>query len=84
MIAVQVFLAAYPYDNVITVMAIDPDGAPARSFVAELESWLPYTNYGKTSVDIAAPGSLVLVFNNKASKNWVTAHPMPLLSSLPP
>ncbi|MEM6260396.1 MAG: S8 family serine peptidase [Planctomycetota bacterium] len=46
--------------NFITVMAIDPSGQRARSYDADTDAWEPFSNYGRNSVDIAAPGTAVL------------------------
>lgn len=52
--------ANLPRPNVITVMAIDPAGRPARGYHPVRKRWVPFTNYGKQSVHIAAPGTAVL------------------------
>lgn len=44
-----VYPASYDYDNIVSVAAIDQDGALAS-----------FSNYGATSVDIAAPGVNIL------------------------
>jgi subtilisin family serine protease/TolB-like protein len=46
--------------NIITVMAIDPAGLRARGYRKDAKDWKPYSNYGKQSVHIAAPGTAVL------------------------
>jgi len=46
--------------NIVSVMAIDADGAPARYRDPESGEWLRFTNWGAESVDLAAPGSLIL------------------------
>lgn len=52
--------------NVISVMAIDPSGQPghrhdpAAGPADDPSTWKPYSNYGATTVHLAAPGSYVL------------------------
>lgn len=49
--------------NVITVMAIDPAGKRARQYNPIAKSWTPFSNYGKRTVQIAAPGTSILGIN---------------------
>src|SRR5262249_5724998 len=44
--------------NVITVMAVDPAGVPARAWNGS--AWEQYSNWGRTTVHIAAPGTMIL------------------------
>ena len=46
--------------NVISVMAIDPAGQPGHRYDPASARWKPYSNYGATTVHLAAPGSYVL------------------------
>jgi hypothetical protein len=46
--------------NTIVVMATDPDGRPARGWDAGAGQWVPYTNWGRNRVHIAAPGTMIL------------------------
>jgi hypothetical protein len=46
--------------NTIVVMATDPDGRPARGWDASASQWVPYTNWGRERVHIAAPGTMIL------------------------
>ena len=46
--------------NVISVMAIDPGGQLGHRFEPASDRWEPYSNYGATTVHLAAPGSYVL------------------------
>ncbi len=52
------FPASIPRGNLITVMAIDPEGKPARAWNGR--EWEQYSNYGAQDVDIAAPGTMIL------------------------
>lgn len=54
------FPANLPFENVISVMAIDPAGVRARAYDSRNDDWKPFSNYGRNTVHIAAPGSLVL------------------------
>ncbi len=53
------FPGSLPRPNVITVAAVDPAGTIARAHAGG-GRWQPFSNYGKTSVHIAAPGSTIL------------------------
>ncbi|MBL9121394.1 MAG: S8 family serine peptidase [Phycisphaerae bacterium] len=46
--------------NTIVVMAIDPDGKPAREWDATAKEWKQYSNWGRNHVHIAAPGTMIL------------------------
>ncbi len=50
--------ACLPRDNTIVVMAVDPAGRPGRAF--DGSSWTQYSNWGRNTVHIAAPGTMVL------------------------
>ncbi len=52
--------AGYNFDNVISVMAIDNDGARAT-----------FANYGATSVDLAAPGVTIASCYNSSNTSYV-------------
>lgn len=54
-----VFPASLPRKNVISVMAIDAAGRPARAFDPGTRQWRPFTNYGPKTVDLAAPGAQI-------------------------
>lgn len=49
----------YDVDNVISVAAVDPRGALAD-----------FSNYGKTSVDVAAPGVNIFSYTMKGLESW--------------
>ncbi|MBI9016556.1 MAG: S8 family serine peptidase [Phycisphaerae bacterium] len=55
-----VFPASLPRENIISVMATDPQGGLGKSYDPISKSWENFTNYGVKSVDIAAPGTLIL------------------------
>ena len=52
--------ASLDIPNSIVVMATDPDGQPAREFDAAAGEWKQYTNWGRNTVHIAAPGTMIL------------------------
>ncbi len=54
-----VFPASLRRNNVITVMAIDPTGRLAHTR-KKSGRWVPFSNYGRQSVHLAAPGSQIL------------------------
>lgn len=56
---VWVFPANIDRPNVISVMAVDPDGKLAH-LQMKSGQWIPFSNYGRHTVDLAAPGSLIL------------------------
>jgi subtilisin family serine protease len=62
------FPAALPYDNVITVMAIDPAGKLGRVPGRSPRTWVQYSCWGQKSVDIAAPGSLIMGIPGKGQR----------------
>lgn len=56
--------------NTIVVMATDPDGRPARAYDAEKKEWVQYSNWGRTNVDIAAPGTMILGIPNVGATSY--------------
>ncbi len=59
--------ANIPKPNIISVCAIDADGALAR-YQDYQGLWRPYSNYGKKTVHIGAPGSLMLGIPTKGQQ----------------
>ena len=55
-----VFPACLPRDNIVSVMAVDLEGRPGTYWNDESNQWLEFSNYGKKTVDIAAPGTMIL------------------------
>jgi len=55
-----VFPASLPRPNVMSVMAVDVAGRLGRAPDLASGDWRVFTNFGRRSVDIAAPGTLVL------------------------
>ena len=56
-----VFPACLPGENVIAVGATDAVGRSGRYFDIAEKKWLSFTNFGKNTIDIKAPGTLILV-----------------------
>ncbi|MBL4701192.1 MAG: S8 family serine peptidase [Phycisphaeraceae bacterium] len=54
-----IFPASLPRSNVIAVMATDSAGMPARSR-NKSGQWITFSNYGRQSVHLGAPGSQIL------------------------
>jgi hypothetical protein len=57
---IRYFPAHIPRSNIICVMATDPAGLPGRGFNYQTKQWAQFTNWGKNSAHLAAPGSLIL------------------------
>lgn len=55
-----VFPACLFGENVIAVGAADAAGRPGRYFDTTQKKWLPFTNFGKNTIDTTAPGTLIL------------------------
>ncbi len=55
-----VFPASLPRANVLSVMAVDAAGQPGRTMGVYSGNWPVYSNHGARSVDVAAPGTLIL------------------------
>jgi subtilisin family serine protease len=55
-----VFPASLPRSNVLSVMAVDAEGRVGRTWEATSRRWRVFSNYGAETVDLAAPGTLVL------------------------
>ncbi len=56
----SVFPACLPRPNVLSVMAADAEGRPGRAWDERGRQWREFSNYGARSVDLAAPGTLIL------------------------
>ncbi len=55
-----IFPASLPRSNVISVLATDVAGRLGRVYNPASSQWSTFSNYGKSSVHIAAPGTLIL------------------------
>jgi len=55
-----VFPASLPGENIIAVAATDATGKPGTYYDKQKKQWIPFTNYGKRTVDVTAPGTLIL------------------------
>jgi hypothetical protein len=56
--------------NSIVVMATDPDGQPARDYDPASGEWKQYSNWGRNSVHIAAPGTMILGIPSVGSTSY--------------
>ncbi len=52
--------ASLPRPNTIVVMAIDPSGNPGRAWDPQTKTWSQYSNWGRNTVHVAAPGTMIL------------------------
>lgn len=55
-----VFPASLPGKNIIAVAASDAAGKPGTYYDKQKKQWIPFTNYGERTVDMSAPGTLIL------------------------
>jgi len=61
-----IFPASLPQKNIIAVAASGPSGKPGTYYDKRKKKWLPFTNYGKATVDKTAPGSLILAGSERS------------------
>ena len=64
-----VFPASLPGKNIIAVAASDPAGKPGTYYDKQKKQWLPFTNYGKKTVDTTAPGTVILAGGERGKTN---------------
>lgn len=64
-----VFPASLPGKNIIAVAAADAAGKPGTYYDKQKKQWLPFTNYGKKTIDTTAPGTLILAGGERGKAN---------------
>lgn len=67
-----VFPACLPRPNVIAVGATDAAGRPATQWNPSKQAWIPFTNRGPKTVDVSAPGTLILAATGRGKADLVS------------